>query len=90
MGLQPAGPTVTSLSGGMNHTCAIVEGAVKCWGANYYGQLGNATTTARKFPVNVSGLTAGVSTVTTGANYSCAVTAGAAKCWGGKHLRPIG
>ena len=35
----------TTVSGGRHHTCAVVAGgAVKCWGFNSYGQLGNDST----------------------------------------------
>ncbi|WP_304350047.1 putative Ig domain-containing protein [Comamonas testosteroni] len=78
------GGGVASVTGGTSHTCAVTTaGAVKCWGNNGSGQLGDGTTTSQNTPVAVSGLGGGVASVTGGTYHSCAVTtAGAVKCWG--------
>ena len=39
-----AGRTATYVSSGGNVNCAILDnGSLKCWGYNYYGQLGIGT-----------------------------------------------
>ena len=83
---------VTAVAAYGARTCALIEGGgVKCWGANYYGSLGDGTITERWTPVDVHGLTSGVAAVTLGQFHSCAVTeAGALKCWGNDNFGALG
>ena len=75
---------VTAITAGVYHTCALTTaGAVKCWGYNWYGQLGNSSTADAISPVNVTGLTTGIAAIAAGGYYTCALTtAGGMKCWG--------
>jgi alpha-tubulin suppressor-like RCC1 family protein len=75
---------VTTIAEGQRNACAILRGgAVKCWGAGYYGALGDGTTTRHSTPVDVTGLGTGVKAISAGSDDACAVTSsGAAKCWG--------
>src|SRR5687767_3671809 len=78
------GGPIVKLSAGSGHTCAVTSGGgVVCWGANYLGQLGDGTTTERRTPVAVQGLTSEIRSIALGEAHTCALTtAGEVFCWG--------
>jgi alpha-tubulin suppressor-like RCC1 family protein len=75
---------VKSIRAGYEFACAVLTtGGVKCWGANSYGQLGRANTTASSTPVDVVGMASGVESISLGYYHACArLDSTAAKCWG--------
>ncbi len=93
LGGQTDGPTgsviglesgVASVVAGATHACALMSnGAVKCWGGNTYGAVGDGSTVDRPAPAQVTGLTSGVAAIAAGSGFTCAMTtAGGVKCWG--------
>lgn len=77
-----------AVSVGCDMACAITsEDSVVCWGNNITGQLGTGTRTtaeapAQSTPVQVSGLTSGVLSVSVGHTLTCVIrTGGAVVCW---------
>jgi alpha-tubulin suppressor-like RCC1 family protein len=75
---------MVSLSLGAFHSCALMaNGGVKCWGANWYGQLGDNSWDDKYFPVDVINLTGRVNQVSAGGDHTCALLAsGSVQCWG--------
>jgi len=76
---------VAAIGVGGYHSCALTTaGGLKCWGNNGNGQVGNGQVGSSVLtPVDVSGLTSGVSAIAGGEFYTCALTtSGGVKCWG--------
>jgi alpha-tubulin suppressor-like RCC1 family protein len=86
---------VTAISAGGASACALLaNGAVKCWGLNTSGQLGNNALVSSKFPVQVvgiDGVAAKATAVSVGANFACArLTNGTVRCWGNNGSGQLG
>ncbi|MFW5703309.1 MAG: prepilin-type N-terminal cleavage/methylation domain-containing protein [Patescibacteria group bacterium] len=84
---------IQDISTGNLHSCAVTtSGAAYCWGNDDNNQLGNGSTNGTSAtPVQVVGLTSGVSRIYASFFHSCAVMAsGAAKCWGDNYQGMLG
>jgi alpha-tubulin suppressor-like RCC1 family protein len=79
-------------SGGVSYACAVTAaGALKCWGSNSDGVLGDGSGANQDSPVSVSGLSSGVVGVATGDDHTCALMAtGGVKCWGRNAFGALG
>lgn len=90
-----SGKTITAITASSNHTCAIADGQVYCWGSNTDGKLGNGSAAPESTtPVAVGGPLSGktVTKISTspGSDHTCAVADGAAYCWGTNMWRQLG
>lgn len=83
---------VASISTGSLHTCALlIGGALKCWGSNSRGQLGNGSTINATTPTDVSGIPSGAISLGVGNSQACAVLSGGTmKCWGRNDAGQLG
>src|SRR3989338_1200246 len=70
------------ISVGEGFACAIAGGAAYCWGI-----LSNVES---HIPVQVQGLTSGVTSLSAGNVSACAIINGAAKCWGQNTFGELG
>ena len=78
------GSGVVQVGAGVLHTCAVTTaGAAKCWGNNFYRQLGDGSDINRLSAVQVTGLDAGVAAIRAGYFHSCVrMTDATMRCWG--------
>ena len=83
---------ILSIGAGVSHTCVLTAaGGVKCWGRNQYGQLGDGSNDNSGSPVDVVGLTSGVTALSVGGFHACAVlTGGELSCWGNDQSGQLG
>jgi cysteine-rich repeat protein len=96
-GNVPVGAALTELCAGIGHTCAVLSnGAVKCWGQAFAGQLGYGNTNqigddetpstqpALEFEVDAVHITCGL-------QHTCALFEDASvRCWGGNGTGELG
>lgn len=99
--VQSASPTAvvgvgsgaTSIAPGFGYTCAVISGATRCWGDNYYLVLGNGEGPGFESPtpIDVTGLGSGSVDVASSVSHTCALDdSGAVRCWGSNDGGSIG
>jgi alpha-tubulin suppressor-like RCC1 family protein len=92
VGVVGLGSGVAAVSVGDGHACAVTAaGAMKCWGSNAKGQLGDGSVIGSLVPIDVAGLGSGVASISAGHGDTCAVTSvGGVKCWGANDSGQLG
>ncbi|MBU1412860.1 RCC1 repeat-containing protein [Myxococcota bacterium] len=75
---------IAKVAPGRDHTCALAaDGAVRCWGKNTEGQLGDPSAQPSKSAQAVAGLEADVAGLCAGLEHACARKLdGSVWCWG--------
>jgi alpha-tubulin suppressor-like RCC1 family protein len=86
---------VVTIAAGTGQTCALLAaGGMKCWGHDWYGELGDGTTgegNVHPQPVDVQGLPSGVTALTMGRFHTCVLADnGAVQCWGRNGFGDVG
>lgn len=81
----------TDVGAGYQHSCAVVNGGVKCWGDDGYGQLGNGDIWDQGVaPVDAIAAGSRATSVSLYDMHTCAVVDGDAKCWGNNYYGQLG
>jgi alpha-tubulin suppressor-like RCC1 family protein len=80
---------VSALAAGSGFSCAVVNGGAWCWGDDVVGELGDGlgggypdSDTKSLVPVQVVGLTSGVTALAANDSFACAIVNGGVWCWG--------
>jgi alpha-tubulin suppressor-like RCC1 family protein len=93
--VQGLSSPVTSLATGTSHTCAVLaDASMRCWGWNYFGQLGSTRVVGglEGWPTpDPTGPFFAAATVAAGSSHTCAIGEdGAPRCWGWNRYGQMG
>jgi alpha-tubulin suppressor-like RCC1 family protein len=84
--VQGLSSSISAITCGSGHSCAISNGRALCWGSNSYGQLGDGGLVVgnahRPTAGIVKGMDAGVTAISAGVSVTCAIRDGGVYCWG--------
>ncbi|AUN98452.1 hypothetical protein C0V70_10115 [Bacteriovorax stolpii] len=91
-GVIDLGGSVSQVSLGASHACALlVSGSVRCWGNNFYGQLGYGDTSTIFSPGGILNFGESVTQISAGGYHTCALLAsGSVRCWGYNNVGQLG
>jgi alpha-tubulin suppressor-like RCC1 family protein len=82
---------ITKLAMGWEASCALKsDSSIWCWGASYYGHVGDSSYATRTSPVQISAFV-GAKDVASGGSHACAIdAAGNVWCWGAATAGQLG
>ena len=89
--LIDSGTDYQLVSSGIEHTCAkTTSGKIRCWGSNFYGQLGDGTHNLSITPIGID-LSTNYSNIEVGRGHTCGITpSGEIRCWGSNSYGQLG
>ncbi|AXE53900.1 Regulator of chromosome condensation (RCC1) repeat protein [Aurantimicrobium sp. MWH-Uga1] len=97
LGINGTSPltNVTAVAAGAFFGMAVSNGTLVSWGANFYGNLGDGTTTNRPYPVVVqgvggSGTLSGITMLAAGESFALASSGDATYAWGDNFSGALG
>jgi alpha-tubulin suppressor-like RCC1 family protein len=84
---------VRMIAAGGNHTCAVTDSGISCWGSNFSGELGSGSLAGISVtPLAVSGLPSigQIRGLAAGDSHSCALIGDSVYCWGANASGQLG
>jgi alpha-tubulin suppressor-like RCC1 family protein len=92
---------VTAIAAGGEHSCAVMDGRVLCWGSNSYSEMGSGFVShlcpeqfyglCTSTPEAIIGLSSGVVALGAGTFHTCAtIDSSSIKCWGSDFSGELG
>jgi alpha-tubulin suppressor-like RCC1 family protein len=73
---------VASTLGGRSHCALLSTGKLKCWGLDFYGELGDGTATTSDVPVSVKNVSTATAVIGGYFRFCARLSTGHLDCWG--------
>lgn len=80
---------ISYVASGESHFCALIDGNIKCWGNNVFGQLGNLDIFESTKPISIPGLPGRVKFISKDASIAIIENTGEVYKWGLEGIKKI-